>query len=431
MLKSRLIVHACLVGSVICLVACGGGSSGSKKIPPSGTSATTLSSASSLSSTSFVQTSSAISNATTSLSSRSSSSNSSASSAPEQCPLLQSSSSLPDPGASTPESDPFLANQVHHYFNIQVIDDVTELPIAGVQLHTTSKTVYTTDNSGRVAFHEPGTMNRDVWFTPVRTGYTAATDGLGSTGNKLRVTDGGSATIRLTKTGIVPVVNAGDLQTRLIQQKVAGRDECMAIRIIDQSSRRGIPLVTLSFPGGLQYSDSQGMVAYCNPDHMGSLSIDVDSHGYQAKTVALKAVAGESTTIELTRVNTAERLYRTTGQGIYRDSLLLGLKIPTAEGALNGQVTGQDSVISAVYKNEIFWTWGDTNNISYPLGIFETAAGTSKLPGQGGLNPDAGVDFTYLGNPTGFISSVVPGIAPSSNPTCRCVGGGARRKRRR
>ncbi|HEY0061475.1 MAG TPA: hypothetical protein VGC21_05100 [Telluria sp.] len=316
-----------------------------------------------------------------------------------------------------PPADPAQANVVHKFFKITVRDAQTNLPIPGVQLKTVSRLVYTTDDNGVAAFYEPGLMDRDVWFIPARDGYTIAADWLGLRGAKLRASEGGAATILLTPSGTAPALAMGDLQTRLVAGSVPGKDQCMTIRVFDKRTARGIPLVVLTFPSGDQTTDSQGILAYCNPDHMGALTVPVASHGYQGKTVPVQARPGGVAQIELESTFAAERLYRVTGQGIYRDSLLLGLTIPLQNGALNGQVVGQDSVISAVYKNKIFWTWGDTDNLSYGLGNFSSPAATSLLPGAGGLAPGRGVDLTYLGNPSGFVSGSVAGIAPTGNPT--------------
>lgn len=131
----------------------------------------------------------------------------------------------------------------------------------------------------------------------------------------------------------------------------------------------------------------------------------------------MKATPGGELQVEMESQYAGQRLYRITGQGTYRDSLLLGLSIPVQNGALNAQVVGQDSVISTVYKGKIFWTWGDTDNLSYALGSFASPAATSLLPTAGGLNPDRGVDLTYLANPSGFANGSAPNIAPNGNPT--------------
>ena len=320
-------------------------------------------------------------------------------------------------GIAMPAADPKLAGVVHKYFKITVRDATTNLPIPGVQLKTVSRLVYTTDDNGVAAFYEPGLMERDVWFAPVRQGYTVAADWLGNRGSKLRATEGGSATISMTPDGVAPPMTMGNLQSRLVAGNVPGKNACMTVRVFDKRTSRGIALVTLALPAGEQTTDSQGILAYCNPDKMGALSVPVSSHGYAPRTVSLQAIPGGSAEIELESTYAGERLYRITGQGTYRDSLLLGLSIPVQNGALNGQVVGQDSVISAVYKNKVFWTWGDTDNVSYALGSFSSPAATSLLPGAGGLHPNRGVDLTYLGNPTGFVSGSVSDIAPAGNPT--------------
>ena len=336
---------------------------------------------------------------------------------PAICPTPVVSAPFTPYGTAMPPADPKQPGVTHKFFKITVRDALTNLPVAGVQLKTVSRLVYTTDDNGVAAFYEPGAMDRDVWFTPVREGYTIGADGLGLRGAKLRATEGGAATISLTPSGTAPAIVMGNLQSRLLAANVPGKAQCMTVRVFDKRTGRGLPLVALGLPSGEQTTDSQGILAYCNPDKMGALSVPVSSHGYLAKTVALQATPGGVAQIELESNYVGQRLYRITGQGTYRDSLLLGLTIPIQNGALNGQVVGQDSVISAVYKNKVFWTWGDTDNLSYGLGNFSSPGATSLLPGAGGLDPDRGVDLTYLGNPSGFVNGSAPNIAPTGNPT--------------
>ena len=101
-------------------------------------------------------------------------------------------------------------------------------------------------------------------------------------------------------------------------------------------------------------------------------------------------------------MNVAERLYRITGAGVYRDSVLLGKHVPTKAPVLNGSVLGQDSVNAIPYKNRIHWFWGDSNRPGYPLGNFHTSGATSLLPADGGLDPGLGVDLTYFVDERGF-----------------------------
>ena len=52
-----------------------------------------------------------------------------------------------------------------------------------------------------------------------------------------------------------------------------------------------------------------------------------DGFGYAGKN--LKTVPGTSVTLKLRRINIAERLCRLTGGGIYRDSVMLGTRMPS------------------------------------------------------------------------------------------------------
>jgi hypothetical protein len=335
-----------------------------------------------------------------------------------QCPDAGAARTSRAAASAMPQADPTLLGARHAFFKISVVDAQTQLPIAGARLTTVSKTTYTTDDNGIVAFYEPGSMDRDVWFSLASDGYSLAADAFGFVGARLHAVESGSASIAMSATGAaIPTRVLGDLQTRLSKEHVPSAAQCMTIRIVDRETGRGIPLVTLALPAGDQISDSQGIVAYCDPDHMAALTVPVTSHGYASDRISLQATAGGSATLPLQRINIAERLYRVTGEGVYRDSLLLGLQIPIHEGGLNGQVVGQDSVIAAVYDNQLFWTWGDTNNLSYPLGSFDSPAATSQLMAAGGLDAEAGVDLTYLGNPSGFVSGSAPDIAPTDKPT--------------
>ena len=115
------------------------------------------------------------------------------------------------------------------------------------------------------------------------------------------------------------------------------------------------------------------------------------------------------------RVNIAERLYRVTGAGIYRDSVLTGQPVPIKQPLLNAQVFGSDSVVNAVYRGRIYWFWGDTNRPGYPLGNFQVPGATSRLPSDGGLDPERGVDLDYEVDAKGFAKETarMPGDGPT------------------
>jgi hypothetical protein len=135
----------------------------------------------------------------------------------------------------------------------------------------------------------------------------------------------------------------------------------------------------------------------------------VYSHGYEFPTdgfgytgTRLHPVCGGSATVKVKRLNIAERLYRVTGEGIYNDTVLLGEKPPITEPLFNAEVLGQDSVQTAVYRNKIYWFWGDTMRLRYALGHFRTSGATSVLPANGGLDPATGVNLKYFTGADGF-----------------------------
>ena len=195
------------------------------------------------------------------------------------------------------------------------------------------------------------------------------------------------------------------------------KGDYFGIQVVDDETGRGVPLVELETVNHLRYvTDSGGWVAFYEPGLMGEeIFFYVGSHGHEFPKDGfgfagrrLKAVAGERAVLRIKRLNIAERLYRITGEGIYRDSVLLGEKTPLAEPLGSGQVAGQDSALAIPYRGKIYWFWGDTCRLKYPLGNFWTSGATSELPGQGGLDPGVGVNLHYFTDSEGF-----------SKPMCR------------
>ncbi len=197
-----------------------------------------------------------------------------------------------------------------------------------------------------------------------------------------------------------------------------------AIRVVDDATGRGVPLVELRTVNGLRYyTDSDGVVAFREPGLMGTdVFFSVASHGYEYPTdgfgcrgAKLHAAAGESATLKIHRIDIAERLYRLTGGGIYADTVLVGGKPPLKEPLLNARVLGSDSVLNAVYGGKIYWFWGDTNRPDYPLGIFNVPGAVSDLPAKGGLDPETGVDLAYFTDGKGLAKETarMPGKGPT------------------
>jgi len=324
------------------------------------------------------------------------------------------SNTLPnDDPVTLPAVDSAATGQTHHFFKITVKDGANAAPIAGAQLETVNKIIYTSDKNGVVAFYEPGLMGLNVFFLVTHPGYQIPADGLGVSGKALLATEGGSGEIAMQRGSGTSVPTTSDLQTRLAAGAVPGRAECQAIRVFDHDNQRGVPLARLSAFGEDYWTDSQGMIAYCNPDHLGSSVIfDYFSHGYAllagGTQVTLPTSKGGTAQVELKRTNIAERLYRLIGGGIYRDSTLLGLKAPLKSPNLLAQVLGSDTASTTIYKGKLFWMWQDTDRVSYTLGNFRGTAATSVLPSAGGLSQNVGVDFTYFVGSDGFAAPMCP-----------------------
>jgi hypothetical protein len=200
----------------------------------------------------------------------------------------------------------------------------------------------------------------------------------------------------------------------------AAPEDYFKIQVLDAATGRGVPLVELRTVNKASWwTDSNGIVAFNEPGLMDlEVYFHLQSPGYEMaadflgnRGVKLKPVRGGHAEIRLQRLNIAERVYRITGQGIYRDSLLVGHPVPLRQPALNGQVMGQDTVIATLYRGKIHWFWGDTDRASYPLGNFGASGATSELPGRGGLDPGVGVELTYFVDESGFSRPmcVLPG----------------------
>ena len=156
------------------------------------------------------------------------------------------------------------------------------------------------------------------------------------------------------------------------------------IKLVDVETGKGVPLVMLRTNNYVQMvSDSAGNIAFYEPGMMDTpVWFSVLTDGYELALnqgdnfyfydapydsgVVLTPTADGSTIIYLSRKQVAQRLYRLTGAGLYRDSYLTNAleDIPaTCKSPLldaHSGVTGQDTVMTAVYKNKVIWMWGDT-----------------------------------------------------------------------
>ena len=187
-----------------------------------------------------------------------------------------------------------------------------------------------------------------------------------------------------------------------------------AIEVVDDQTGRGVPMVELQGTSGARYyTDSNGLIAFYEPGLMGrKVFFAVASPGYEfapdgfgIRGAVLETKPGGSARLVIKRLNIAKRLYRLTGQGIYRDTILLGRKAPIAEPLLNAEITGQDGILTTIYRGKVYWFYGDTGRLAYALGNFAMSGATTPLPEK--LDPDRGIDLKYFTGPDGFARSMV------------------------
>lgn len=187
--------------------------------------------------------------------------------------------------------------------------------------------------------------------------------------------------------------------------------EYFAIQVIDGQSGRGVPMVALKLQNEVVYwTDSAGVAAFNEPSLNGrEVFIAIYSDGYEYSDEALLGlglnvtiVPGTVMELRVRRTMIAERLYRLTGEGIYRDSVLAGLPVPVEKPLLNAQVLGQDTVSAAIYRGRIFWIWGDT--IGPAFWNFSVSAATSDPQDD----PGVAINYDYFTDSSGRAKEMLP-----------------------
>ncbi|MBU1107521.1 MAG: hypothetical protein KKB51_12700 [Candidatus Riflebacteria bacterium] len=191
-------------------------------------------------------------------------------------------------------------------------------------------------------------------------------------------------------------------------------DHVFLIRVVDAADGRGVPLVELEAFNALTcQSDNLGNIAIIEPDlHGKTVRFQVKGHGYQIpqldffgeRSITVKVEPGASCTVKLERTAIAERLYRITGSGRYRDSILAGIDVKGQPTELVGDVVGLDSAVPVVWQNRLLSFYGDT-------------LGTCKinLSGSGGEIdlqqpgvPDRQLPLKFFSDEDGFARRMVP-----------------------
>lgn len=183
------------------------------------------------------------------------------------------------------------------------------------------------------------------------------------------------------------------------------------LRFSDSINGRPVPLVDAELFNALRLcSDNLGHIAIIEPDlAYKKVRLLIRGHGYRyphldifgERSLHIEVRPGETVEIKLERTTAAERLYRITGSGRLRDSILAGLA--SAANELPGNVIGLDSAIPVLWKNRLFSFYGDT-----------LAADRLNLSGSGGeiaLNqpgvPDNLLPVNFFCDSDGFVSRMI------------------------
>lgn len=192
------------------------------------------------------------------------------------------------------------------------------------------------------------------------------------------------------------------------------------IQVVDEATGQGVPLVELETVNSLRFvTDNAGRVAFCEPGLLNrEVFFTVTSHGYEAhadgfgfRGARVTPAVGKPAVVKLKRVNIAERLCRLTGEGLYRDTLLLGHKPALAASPHPGLVAGQDSIQAVIYRDKVYCFWGDTQQMKYPLGLYRMAGATLDLSyvNDPDTDPRPGLAYDYfVDRKTGFARAMMP-----------------------
>ena len=185
------------------------------------------------------------------------------------------------------------------------------------------------------------------------------------------------------------------------------------IRVTDAETDRLVPMVSLRTVHGLEWiTDNSGCAAIDAPELFGEeVYFHVRSHGYEMKADGfgnrgkrIRVSEGGESQITIHRLNIAERIRRLTGAGRYAESAKAGLPVP--EPLLASEITGCDSVQNAIFDNQLFWIWGDTSRLRYPLGNFKVTGALSDSPHK--TDPEKPLNWRYFTNDSGFVRQMAP-----------------------
>jgi len=299
------------------------------------------------------------------------------------------------------------------YFRILFTDSATGRPVPDVTITPRSGSTHASDGSGQILFYEPGLMSRQVYFHFKTPGYYFWPGIAPLVGTTLHVEEGVTQVISLVPDKM-PGANRSNVSIRTEAPRFPYPDPegHFAIEVIDEETRRGVPLVEVQADEFLEVTDNHGRVAIHQDAILDrELEFAFSSHGYAFPTSRQRLLVqpGAKVTIPAPRINIAERLYRITGVGNEGHSIRLGLTPVLDQPNYNADVAGQDTALATVVDGRIHWFWGDTRLVSTTQrGIHAVSGATSELPKRGGLDPELGVNLTYFTNDNGIARIMAP-----------------------
>lgn len=200
----------------------------------------------------------------------------------------------------------------------------------------------------------------------------------------------------------------------------ASASEPCRIEVVDRENAWPVPLVELRTVHNIRLvTDNAGVIACDVPEVMGRETwFTVTSPGYEVprdglgnRGVRLTPQPGNTMRIEVDRTSIAKRLGRLTGAGLFAESQKLGDHLDWPESG----VVGCDSVQNAVYGDKLFWLWGDTSLLRYPIGVFHSSSATSTIRPLQSFEPPLRVQLDYFRDEKGVPRGIAP--MPGDGPT--------------
>ncbi len=298
-----------------------------------------------------------------------------------------------------------VAQTTYHKFSISTFDEVQKIdvPLACVSVTTEFGALAITDDNGVATLYEPGLMGENLNITFKRDGYLSQT-------TRYNVSESGSTDVSLKPDPDTPLSECaitGVFRDSVSAETVSAANERFLVRVFDPTTDRGVPLIELQSPHSTYISDSNGLISLdpkADPALFSeTIFFTVFGHGYQLVDpqsqggVNLSPSANGYAEIEVEQRSdqVAHRLYRITGAGIYRDSILADIPTPLLNPTLQARISGTDWAHSTTYRDNIYRITADTHSIDGRKN-FRVTGGYSPMPEFGGMDPDLGVEPTYI-----------------------------------